>query len=78
VPFIGPTFSHISRVLLLHNIKTVSCPLRKVSQFLRPVKDTFDLKTPDIYSIPYECGKFYNGKTSHSIETGIKEHHQII
>jgi hypothetical protein len=66
------TFNPISRVLSKHNIKIVGLLSRKLSSFLRPVKDDLALKTPDIYSIP--SGKLYTGQTGRSIEMRIKEH----
>jgi predicted GIY-YIG superfamily endonuclease len=48
---------------------------RKISRLLLPVKDDLNLKSPDTYSIPCECGKVYTVQTNHSIETRVKEHH---
>jgi hypothetical protein len=75
---VDTTFNHISRVLPKHNIKTVGLPPRKLSSFLRPVKDHLALKTPGVYSIPCECGKMYIGQTGRSIETRVKEHQRHI
>jgi hypothetical protein len=36
------------------------------------------LKSPGIYSIPFECGRIYIGQTGYYIETRIKGHHQHI
>jgi len=69
LPFLGPTFSHLSRVLLRHNIKTVVFLPREVGSFLQPVKDDLGLKTLGVYSIPFECGKVHIGQTRHSTET---------
>jgi len=49
LPFVGPGFSCISRVLLLHNIKTLGLPPKKVSSFLQPIEDALVLKTLGIY-----------------------------
>jgi hypothetical protein len=62
-------------MLSRHNIKSVGLPLRKISSFLRPLKDDLGLKTPGVYSIPCECGQVYIGQTGRSIDTRIKEHH---
>jgi hypothetical protein len=42
------------------------------------MKDDLGLKTPGIYSIPYECCYVYTGQTGHSSETRVKEYHQHI
>jgi hypothetical protein len=42
LPFVNMTFSHISHMLSRHIIKSVSLPPRKIANFLRPVKDTWD------------------------------------
>jgi hypothetical protein len=78
LPLVHTTFNHISRVLPKHNIKTVGLPPRKLSSFLRPVKDHLALKTPGVYSIPCECEKMYIGQTGRSIETRVKEHQRHI
>jgi len=61
-----------------HNIKTKAISPRKVTSFLRLMKDDLSLKTPDIYSIPCKCGKVYTGQIRHSPETRMKEHHHHI
>jgi hypothetical protein len=43
-----------------------------------PVKDALGLRTPGIYSIPYECGKVYIGQSGLSIQLRIKEHNRPI
>jgi hypothetical protein len=50
-------------------MKSVGLPPRKVSGFLLEVKDNLRLKTLQVYSIPYECGKVYIGQTGCSIDT---------
>jgi hypothetical protein len=72
------TYSRISRMLAKHNIMSVRLPLRKISSFLRPVKDDLRLRTPVCISISCECGQVYIGQTGKSIEARIKEHHQQI
>jgi hypothetical protein len=52
-------------MLAKHN-KRVGMPSRKISRFLRPVKDDMGLQVPAVYSIPYECG---------SIKARLKEYH---
>jgi hypothetical protein len=42
------------------------------------VKNDLGLKTPAVYSIPYECGQVYIGQTSCSIKTRVKEHQHHI
>jgi hypothetical protein len=75
LPYVGPTFSCISKALLLYNIKTVIVLPRKVSSFLSSVKDALGLETLGIYSFPCENDKVYTGCTRHSIKTRIVEHH---
>jgi hypothetical protein len=78
LPFVGPTFNQINRVLARHNIKSVGLPQQKLSSLLRPVKDNLELKTPGVYKIPCECGKVYIGQTGRSIGTRLKEHQRNI
>jgi hypothetical protein len=65
-------------MLAKHNIKIVGLPPRKISSFLRPVKDDPELRTPDVYSISCECGQAYIRQTGRSIATRMKEHQQHI
>jgi hypothetical protein len=71
-------FNCISRVLAWHNIKSVGVPPRKLSGFLRPVKDDLGLRTPGVYSIPCECGQVYIGQMGRSVDTRLKEHQRHI
>jgi hypothetical protein len=66
-------FNRISRVLAQHDIKSVGLPPRKISSFLRPVKDDLGLRTPGVYSTPCECGQVYIGQTGRSVDTRLKE-----
>jgi hypothetical protein len=75
LPFVGPTFNHISRVLSRHNIRTVDLMPRRVTNFLQPIKDDNGFKTPGIYGIPCKFEKVYIEQTGHAIETRIKGHH---
>jgi hypothetical protein len=77
-PFVSTNLNRISRVLSRHNIKSVGLPPMKISNFLRPVKDKLELKTPGVYGIPCECGQVYIGQTGRSIDTRIREHHRHI
>jgi hypothetical protein len=52
LPHVGTEFNRISRVLSRHNVKSVGLPPKKVSGFLRPVKDNLGLRTPGVYKIP--------------------------
>jgi hypothetical protein len=74
LPFVGTIFNCISRVLARHNIKPVGLPHWKLSSLLRLVKDHLGLRTPDIYRIPFECGRVCIGQTGHSVDTRLKEH----
>jgi len=61
-----------------HNIKSVTLPPRKIISHLPPVKDALGLRTPGIYSIPCECGRFYIGQRGRSVQLRIKEHNRHI
>jgi hypothetical protein len=65
-------------MLTKHNIKCVPLPLKKISNYFPPIKDAVGLRTPGIYSIPYECGKVYIGQSSRSVHIQIKEHERYI
>jgi hypothetical protein len=78
LPHVQTTHSRLSRMLAKHNIKSVGLPPRKISSFLRPVKDNLGLRTPGVYSIPCECSQVYIRQTSRSINTRIKEHSRHI
>jgi hypothetical protein len=71
-------FNPISRVLARHNIKSVGLPPRKISSFLRPVKDDLALRTPRVYIIPCECSQVCIGQTGRSVDTRLKEHRRHI
>jgi hypothetical protein len=73
LPYVGPIFNQISRVLSQHNIRSVGLPPKKVSSFLWPVKDNLGLRTPGVYKIPCECGKVYIGQTGHFVDTRLKQ-----
>lgn len=51
LPFCAAVTNRISKLLWRHNIKTVSCPLLKVGQCLRLVKDPLGLAILAIYKI---------------------------
>jgi hypothetical protein len=78
LPYVGSMFNRISRVLARHNIKSVGLPPRKITSFLRPVKDDLGLRTPGVYSIPCECGQVYIGQTGSSVDTRLKEYQRHI
>jgi hypothetical protein len=70
-------FNRFSRGLSRQNITSVGLFPRKISCFLRSVKDK-GMKTPGAYSILCECYQVYSGQTGHSTDTRMKEHHQHI
>jgi hypothetical protein len=78
LPYVGTIFNRISRVLARHTIKSVGLPPKKLSGFLRPVKDDLGLRTAGVYSIPCECGQVYTGETGRSVDTRVKEHQRHI
>jgi hypothetical protein len=62
-----------------HNIKSIALPpKKKIFSYLPPVKDALGLRTPEIYSIPCECGKVFIGRSSRSIQLRIKKHNRHI
>jgi hypothetical protein len=78
LPFVRTVFNRISRVLARHNIKSVGLPHMKLSSLLRPVKDHFGLRIPEVYRIPCECGRVYIGQTGRSVDIRLKEHQRLI
>ena len=78
LPYVQTTYCRLSIMLVKNNIKSVGLPPRKISRFLHPVKDDLRLRTPDVYSIPYDCGRVYIGQTGRSIASRIKEHSRHI
>jgi hypothetical protein len=74
IPYTQTTFGRLSRMLAKHNTKTVALPVRKIFSHLPPVKDALGLKTPGIYSIPYERVRVYIGQSGRSVQLRIKEH----
>jgi hypothetical protein len=73
LPYVQTTYGRLSRMLAGHNIKSVGLLARKMSSFLRPVKDDLRLRTPGVFSIPCECGQVYIGQAGRSIDTRIKD-----
>jgi hypothetical protein len=65
-------------MLAKYNIKSVTLPPRKIFSYVPPVKDAMGLRTPGIYSIPYECGMVYIGQSGRSIQLHIKEQNRHI
>jgi hypothetical protein len=57
LPLVSTTFNRICRMLSRHSVKFVGFPLRKIPNFLRPMKVDLRLKTPGTYSIPCQTGK---------------------
>jgi len=41
-------------------------------------KDTFGLRTPGVYIIPYECNKVYIGQSDQSTKNTVKKHNRHI
>jgi len=78
LPYKQTTFGRLSRMLAKHNIKSVALPPRKIFSYLPPVKDVLGLRTPGIYSMPYECGRVYIGQRGRNIQLRIKEHNRDI
>jgi hypothetical protein len=62
--------------MLAKHIISVSLPLTKINIYLPTLKDALGLRTPSVYNIPCECGKFYIRQTGRSIQIRIKEHNR--
>ena len=60
-------------MLAKHNVKIAGMPDKKISSFVRPVKDDLGMKIPSTYII--ECKQVYIGQIDRSTETRVKEHH---
>jgi hypothetical protein len=78
IQYTQATYRRLSRILTKLNIKCIPLSLKKISNYLPPVKNGVELKTPGIYSIPCECGKVYIGQSSRSTQIRIKEHERHI
>jgi hypothetical protein len=52
--------------------------LRKMSSFLRLVRDDLGLNASGVYSISCECGQVFIGQTGHLIDISLEEHWQDI
>jgi hypothetical protein len=50
----------------------------KLSSLLHPVKDHLGLRAPDVYRIPFECGRVYIRQTGPSVDIRLKEHQWYI
>ena len=67
-------FGCLSRLLTKHNNRSIAMPLRKISSFLRTIKDDLGLRMPSVYKVPCERGQVYIGQSGRSISIRIKEH----
>jgi hypothetical protein len=74
LPFVGTIFDRISRVLAQHIIKSAGLPHTKLFSLLHPVKYNLQLRTPDVWRIPCECGRVYIGQTGCSMDIRLNEH----
>jgi len=73
LPYTQTTYGRISRMLAEYNIKSVAIPPTKISSYMQPTKDAPELRTPNVYKIPCECGKVYIGQSGRSVQLRIKE-----
>ncbi|XP_063547523.1 uncharacterized protein LOC134754960, partial [Cydia strobilella] len=74
LPFVRGVTDRISHILKRASIKTYFKPMKKMSQFLRPVKCNTPLQIAGVYRLDCECGLSYVGQTKRSISTRVKEH----
>jgi hypothetical protein len=72
--FVSTAFNSISKVLSKYTISTVNLPPRKLSSFLRHIKNDMALDTPGVYSFPCKCGEVCSGQTGRLIDSSIKDH----
>jgi hypothetical protein len=63
LPYVQTAYGRLSRMSAKQNIKNVGLQPRRISSFLRPVKDDLGLRTPGVYSTPCECSQVYIGQT---------------
>lgn len=54
--------------------RTVFKPARKISSFIRPIKDKIQFITEGVYKIPCSCAKIFICHTGRLSSTRIKEH----
>lgn len=77
LPYVRRNFSHISKALSLHNIKTEGLPLGRSPVFLTCQGCPWLKKTWHIQHL-CECGKIYTRQTGNSIQIRSEAHHQQI
>jgi hypothetical protein len=65
-------------MLAKHNVKSVTLPCRKIFSYLPPVENALGLRTPDVCSIPCECGRVYIWQSGQSVQIRIKEHNRHV
>ncbi|XP_047020588.1 uncharacterized protein LOC124630667, partial [Helicoverpa zea] len=74
LPYIRGVTDKIGYILKRASIKTYFKPLKKISQFLPPVKCHIPLQDAGVYKLECDCGLSYIGQTKRSIGTRVKEH----
>lgn len=57
IPYYSTMTNWFSCLLQQIGIETISCPLTKIRQLLRPVHDSLGLRVPGAYKIPCACGR---------------------
>jgi hypothetical protein len=60
-------------MLAKRNIKIVAVPPSKIYKYLPSVKDALGLRTPDVNSIPCECGKvgLFKSESNNTIDIHV-------
>lgn len=74
LPYVKGVTDKIGNILKRASIKTYFKPMKKMSQYLRPVKSSIPLQSAGVYKLDCECGLSYVGQTKRSIATRVKEH----
>jgi hypothetical protein len=69
LPYIQGVSEKIGKILQNHSIKTIYRPVKKIRNYLRPVKDKLQLQTPGVYHIQCSCGQCYIGESKRLIST---------
>ena len=74
LPYVKGVTDKIGYILKRASIKTYFKPLKRISQFLPPVKCQIPLQDAGVYKLDCDCGLSYIGQTKRSIRTRVKEH----
>ncbi len=74
LPYVHGTSDKVGRILGRFGLKPIFQPIKKVKDFLRPIKDKVPLSNSGVYKVPCSCGSVYVGQTKRMVATRLKEH----